>query len=40
MIRVFLAHEHRLMNDAIAAVLQNDPEIEIAGCALDLNTAL
>lgn len=40
MIRVFLAHEHRLMNDAIAAVLQDDPEIEIVGCALDSNTAL
>ena len=35
MIRVFLAHEHRVMNDAITAVLQDVREIEIAGCALD-----
>lgn len=40
MIRVFLAHEHRLLNDAIAAVLQIDPEIEIVGYALDLDTVL
>jgi DNA-binding NarL/FixJ family response regulator len=40
MIRVFLAHEHRVMNDAIAAVLQADPEIQIVGCALDLHSAL
>ena len=40
MIRVFLAHEHRVMNDAIAAVLQDDPEIEIVGSALDVESAL
>jgi len=40
MIRVFLAHEHRLMNDAIAAVLQHDPEIQIVGCAHNISTAL
>lgn len=40
MIRVFLAHEHRLLNDAIAAVLQIDPEIEIVGYALDMDTLL
>lgn len=40
MIRVLLAHEHRLMTDAIAAVLQDDPEIEIVGCASDVNSVL
>ena len=40
MIRVFLAHEHRVMNDAIAAVLQDDPEIQIVGAALDVEGAL
>ncbi len=40
MIRVFLAHEHRLMNDVIAAVLQNDPEIQIMGCANTISSAL
>lgn len=35
MIRVFLAHEHRVMNDAISAVLQDDQEIQIVGCAFD-----
>lgn len=40
MIRVFLAYEHRVMNDAIAAVLQDDPEIEIVGSALDIESAL
>jgi len=40
MIRVFLAHEHRLMNDVLAAVLQDDPEIQIAGCAHTISKAL
>ncbi|MEZ4732788.1 MAG: response regulator transcription factor [Caldilineaceae bacterium] len=40
MIRIFLAHEHRLMNDAIAAVLQNEPNIEIVGCAVDADAVL
>ena len=40
MIRVFLAHEHRVMNDAIAAVLQDDEEIEIVGSASDIESAL
>jgi DNA-binding NarL/FixJ family response regulator len=40
MIRVFLAHEHRLMNDAIAAILQDDPEIQIVGCANNASAAL
>ncbi|MBX3011457.1 MAG: response regulator transcription factor [Caldilineaceae bacterium] len=35
MIRVFLAHEHRLVNDAIATVLQDDAAIQIVGCAAD-----
>lgn len=40
MIRVFLAHEHRLMNDAIAAILQDDPEIQIVGCANTVSAVL
>jgi len=40
MIRVFLAHEHRVMNDAITAVLQDDREIQIVGCALDIGSVL
>jgi len=40
MIRVFLAHEHRLMNDVITTVLQDDPEIQIVGCAYTIHTAL
>ncbi len=40
MIRVFLAHEHRLMNDVLAAVLQDDPEIQIVGCAHTISKAL
>lgn len=40
MIRVFLAYEHRVLCDALAAVLQTDPEIHIVGCADTIRAAL
>lgn len=40
MIRVFLAHEHRVVNDALATVLQDDPEIQIVGYAPNLDKVL
>lgn len=40
MIRVFLAHEHRVVNDAIATVLQDDPEIQIVGYAPNIDGVL
>lgn len=40
MIRVFLAYEHQVMNDAITAVLQDVQGIEITGCALSIEGVL
>ena len=40
MIRVLLVNQIRIMGNVIAAVLQNEPDIEVLGCAITLEEAL
>lgn len=40
MIRVLLVNQIRIMGNVIAAVLQNEPDIEVLGCATTIDEAL